>query len=37
MFDFNEHAKDSKFYNESNKTVIGKMEDEMKGVPFVPL
>ena len=28
MFDFSNYPKDSKFFNETNKTVIGKMKDE---------
>ena len=30
--DFSNHSKDSKFFNETNKKVIGKMEDEFGGV-----
>ena len=29
LFDFSNYSKDSKFYDESNKNVIGKMKDEM--------
>ena len=32
MFDFSNSAKDSKFFNETNKKVIGKMKDEFGGV-----
>ena len=32
LFDFINYSKDSKFYDESNKKVIGKMKDEMGGV-----
>ena len=32
LFDFSNYSKDSKFYDESNKKVIGKMKDEMGGV-----
>ena len=32
MFDFSNHSKDSKFFNETNKKVIGKMKDEFGGV-----
>ena len=29
LFDFSNYSKDSKFYDESNKNVIGKMKNEM--------
>ena len=32
MFDFSNYPKDSKFFNETNKKVIGKMKDEFGGV-----
>ena len=32
LFDFSNYSKDSKFFNESNKKVIGKMKDEFGGV-----
>ena len=32
MFDFSNYSKDSKFFNETNKKVIGKMKDEFGGV-----
>ena len=32
LFDFNNFSKDSKFFNEANKKVIGKMKDEFDGV-----
>ena len=32
LFDFSNSSKDSKFFNETNKTVIGKMKDEFGGV-----
>ena len=32
LFDFSNHSKDSKFFNETNKKVIGKMKDEFGGV-----
>ena len=32
LFDFSNYSKDSKFYDESNKKVIGKKKDEMGGV-----
>ena len=32
MFDFSNYSKDSKFFDEDNKKVIGKMKDEFGGV-----
>ena len=32
LFDFRNYSKDSKFFDESNKKVIGKMKDEYGGV-----
>ena len=32
LFDFSNISKDSKFFNETNKKVIGKMKDEFGGV-----
>ena len=32
LFDFSNYSKDSKFYDESNKKVVGKMKDEMGGI-----
>ena len=32
MFDFSNYLKDSKFFNKTNKKVIGKMKDEFGGV-----
>ena len=32
MFDFSDYSKDSRFFNEANKKVIGKMKDEFGGV-----
>ena len=32
LFDFSNHSKDSKFFNESNKKVIGKMKEQFGGV-----
>ena len=32
LFDFSNHSKDSKFFDDSNKKVIGKMKDEYGGV-----
>ena len=32
LFDFSNHSKDSKFFNATNKKVIGKMKDEFGGV-----
>ena len=31
LFDFSDYSKESKFYDDSNKKVIGKMRDEMRG------
>ena len=32
MFDFSNYPKDSKFFDETNKKVIGKMKDAFGGV-----
>ena len=32
MFDFSNYLKDSKFFDETNKKVIGKMKDEFGGI-----
>ena len=32
LFDFSNYSKDSKFFDEPNKKVIGKMKDEFGGV-----
>ena len=32
MFDFSNFSKDSKFFDEANKNVIGKMKEEFGGV-----
>ena len=32
LFDFSNYSKDSKFFDETNKEVIGKMKDEFGGV-----
>ena len=32
LFDFSNYSKDSRFFNETNKKVIGKMKDEFGGV-----
>ena len=32
LFDFSKYSKDSKFFDETNKKVIGKMKDEFGGV-----
>ena len=32
LFDFSNYPKDSKFFDEANKKVIGKMKDELGGV-----
>ena len=31
LFDFSNYSKDSKFFDETNKKVIGKMKDEFEG------
>ena len=31
MFDFSNYLKDSKFFDQANKKVIGKMKDESEG------
>ena len=35
LFDFSNYSKDSNFFNETNKKVIGKMKDEFGGVIVV--
>ena len=35
LFDFSNYSKDSKFLDETNKKVIGKMKDEFGGVIVV--
>ena len=32
LFDFSNHSKDSNFFDETNKKVIGKTKDEFDGV-----
>ena len=32
LFDFSNYSKDSQFFNETNKKVIGKMKDEFGGI-----
>ena len=32
LFDFSNYSKDSNFFNDTNKKVIGKMKDEFSGV-----
>ena len=32
LFDFSNYSKDVKFFDETNKNVIGKMKDEFGGV-----
>ena len=32
LFDFSNYSKDSKFFDNTNKKVIGKMKDEHSGV-----
>ena len=34
-FDFSNYSKDSKFFNETDKKVIGKMKDEFGGVVII--
>ena len=35
LFDFSNYSKDSKFFNETNKKVIGKMKDEFGGLIII--
>ena len=35
LFDFSNYSKDSKFFNETNKKVIGKMKDKFRGVTII--
>ena len=35
LFDFSDYSKDSKIFNETNKKVIGKMQDEFGGVIII--
>ena len=35
LFDFSNYSKDSKFFNETNKKVIGKMKNEFGGVIII--
>ena len=35
LLDFSNYSKDSKFFNETNKKVIGKMKDKFGGVILV--
>ena len=35
LFDFSNYSKDSKFFNETNKKVIGRMKDEFGGVVII--
>ena len=35
LFDFSNYSKDSKFFNETDKKVIGKMKDEFGGVIII--
>ena len=37
LFDFSEYPKDSKYYDSTNKNVLGKMKDEFKGQQIVNL
>ena len=35
LFDFSNYSKESKFFDEANKKVIGKMNDELGGVMVI--
>ena len=35
LFDFSNFSKDSKFYDNQNEMVAGKMKDEYKGIPII--
>ena len=35
LFDFSNYSKDSKYFNETNKKVIGKIKDEFGGVIII--
>ena len=35
LFDFSNYSKDSKFFDETNKKIIGKMKDEFGGVIII--
>ena len=35
LFDFSNYSKDSKFFDEANKKVIGKIKDKFGGVTVV--
>ena len=37
LFDFSNYSRDSKFFDETNKIVIGKMKDEFSGIIVVEL
>ena len=37
LFDFSNYPKDSKFFNETNKKIIGKMKDESGRVIVIEL
>ena len=32
LYDFNNYSKDSRFFDETNKKLIGKMKDEFRGI-----
>ena len=34
MFDFSNYSSKSKYYDDSNAVVVGKMKDEMSGIAF---
>ena len=34
MFDFSNYSSESKYYDDSNAVVVGKMKDEMGGIAF---
>ena len=33
MFDFSNFSKDSKFCDDQNEVIVGKMKDQYKGIP----
>ena len=37
MFDFRGHSKDSVYYDDFNKKVLGKMKNELNGVKLMNL
>ena len=34
LFDFSDHLKESKYYNNGNNSVVGKIKNETRGVPL---